>query len=123
MLFLSGRYRFGKDNDIKIMIDGTREELCLAVPRISKLIQVQSATLSHPDEVSGIQRYTAEGDLIQDRQRLLDELYDFILAADEENVDVEHFDALLAALDRVDPLPEIQASPDFLERLKKQIQE
>lgn len=108
---------------VKITIEGTRKELCLAVPRISKLIQVQSAKLSHPDEKTGIQRYAAEGDLIEDRQVLMDDLYDVILNATEENVDIARFDALLAALDRVDPLPEIQSSPDFFERIRRQIQE
>lgn len=108
---------------MKITIEGTREELRLAVPRLSKLIRVQSAELPHPDPITGQHRYIAEGELIQDKQQLTDELYDFIMAATEENVDVEHFDALLAALDRVDPLPEIQPSPEFFARLKKRIQE
>lgn len=108
---------------MKIAIEGTREELCLAVPRLSKLSQVRKAKLMHPDPENGQQRFVAEGDLIEDRQVLVDELYDVILNATEENVDVARFDALLAALDRVDPLPEIQPSAEFLERLKKQIQE
>lgn len=107
---------------MKITIDGTGEELCLVVPRLSKLIRVQSADLLYPDPITGQHRFFAEGELIQDKQQLSDEIYDFIMAADEKNVDVERFDALLAALDRVDPLPEIQASPYFFERLKRQIQ-
>lgn len=107
---------------MKITIEGTKEELSLAVPRLSKLIQVQSAELPHPDPITGQHRYIVEGDLIQDKDLLMDELYDFLMAADED-VDVERFETLLAALDRLDPLPEIQASPNFFDRLRRQIRE
>lgn len=40
-----------------------------------------------------------------EKERLLDELADFLDSVTEENFDVERLDALLNALDRVDPIP------------------